>query len=251
MSQFDELAALYEDMALLPWRRNLEIPTVLGLLGDLADQDVLDIGCGSGLYCRKLAQGGARRVVGLDEAEGMLEYARRREHAEGLGVEYVTGPLPADLRGVFTLALGVYVLPYASTPDELLALCRQAADALQPGGRFITLPVHPDYDGAPEYYAHYGFRVYSEQPRIDAAPVTLDLRFDTYDVTVTAYYWTRRTLEETLHAAGFATVTWRDYALTPAARADHGEPFWRAYLTRPHAAILECVKSDVDIAEEE
>jgi toxoflavin synthase len=251
MSQFDELAALYEDMALLPWRRDLEIPTVLGLLGDLADQDVLDIGCGSGLYSRKLAQGGARRVVGLDEAEGMLEYARHREHAEGLGVEYVTGPLPAELRGAFTLALGVYVLPYASTPDELLALCRQAADALQPGGRFITLPVHPDYDGAPEYYAHYGFRVYSEQPRIDAAPVTLDLRFDAHDVTVTAYYWTRRTLEETLHAAGFTTVTWRDYVLTPAARADHGEPFWRAYLTRPHAAILECAKSDVDIAEEE
>jgi SAM-dependent methyltransferase len=251
VSQFDELAALYEDMALLPWRRNLEIPTVLGLLGDLTDQDVLDIGCGSGLYCRKLAQGGARRVVGLDEAEGMLEYARRREHTEGLGVEYVTGPLPADLRGAFTLALGVYVLPYASTPDELLALCRQAADALQPGGRFITLPVHPDYDGTPDYYAHYGFRVYSGQPRIDAAPVTLDLRFDAHDVTVTAYYWTRRTLEETLHAAGFTTVTWRDYVLTPAAKADHGEPFWRAYLTRPHAAILECVKSDVDIAEEE
>lgn len=242
VSQFDELAALYEDMALLPWRRDLEIPTVLGLLGDLGGHDVLDIGCGSGLYCRKLAQRGARRVVGLDEAEGMLEYARRKEDTERLGVEYVAGTLPADLHGAFTLALGVYVLPYASTKHELLALCRQAADALRPGGRFVTLPVHPDYDGAPEYYAHYGFRVYSDQPKVDAAPVTLHLRFDAHDVTVTAYYWTRRTLEETLRAAGFSTVTWRDYVLDPGAKAEHGEPFWRAYLARPHAAILECEK---------
>jgi hypothetical protein len=43
----------------------------------------------------------------------------------------------------------------------------------------------------------------------------------------------------------------REYVLTPAARADHGEPFWRAYLTRPHAVILECAKSNVDISEEE
>jgi 2-polyprenyl-3-methyl-5-hydroxy-6-metoxy-1,4-benzoquinol methylase len=65
VSQFDELAMLYEDMALLPWRRDLEIPTVLGLLGDLSGHSVLDLGCGSGLYCRELAQHGARRVVGL------------------------------------------------------------------------------------------------------------------------------------------------------------------------------------------
>jgi toxoflavin synthase len=242
VSQFDELATLYEDMALLPWRRDLEIPTVLGLLGDLAGHDVLDIGCGSGLYSRKLAQGGARRVVGLDESEGMLDYARRRERAEGLGIDYVTDPLPANLRGAFSLALGVYVLPYARTPDELLALCRQAADALRPGGRFVTLPVHPDYDGAPGYYAHYGFNLSPGRPRVDAAPVTLDLRFAPHEVSVTAYHWTRDTLENTLRTAGFRTVAWRDYTLSPDAMANHGEPFWRNYLTSPHAAIIECEK---------
>jgi SAM-dependent methyltransferase len=231
---------LYEDMALLPWRRDLEIPTVLGLLGDLSDQVVLDIGCGSGLYCRRLAQRGAERVVGLDESEGMLDYARRREHVDGLGIDYVAGLLPANLRGAFSLVLGVYVLPYARTPDELLALCRQAADALRPGGRFITLPVHPDFDEAPAYYTHYGFRLSMDQPRVDAAPVTLTLRFGAHEVSVTAYYWTRATLENTLRAAGFRTVKWRDYLLSPDAEADHGEPFWRNYLARPHAAIIEC-----------
>lgn len=239
-SQFDALAMLYEDMALLPWRRDLEIPTVIGLLGDLSGQDVFDIGCGSGLYCRTLAGRGARRVVGLDESEGMLDYARRREVVEGLGIEYVTDPLPADLRGAFGLALGVYVLPYARTTDELLALCRQAADALRPGGRFITLPVHPDFDDDADYYAHYGFTLRIDQPRTDAAPVTLHLRFGAHDVTVTAYYWTRATLESTLLAAGFRTVAWRDYRLSP--DTDQGKSFWRNYLASPHAAIIECEK---------
>ncbi|SEG95406.1 Ubiquinone/menaquinone biosynthesis C-methylase UbiE [Nonomuraea solani] len=242
MSQFEELAALYEDMALLPWRKDLEIPTVLALIGDLSDRDVLDIGSGSGVYCRRLARQGARRVVGLDEAEGMLEYARSRERAEPLGIEYVAGALPAEMHGAFDLVLGVYVLPYATTTGELLELCRTAAEALRPGGRFVTLPVHPDYHGDPEYYASYGFRLHSEHPREDAAPVTLDLRFGAHDVTVTARYWTGETLEDVLKAAGFSTVEWRNHQVSQAGVAEFGEEFFQKYLSVPHAAILDCGK---------
>jgi hypothetical protein len=102
--------------------------------------------------------------------------------------------------------------------------------------------VHPDFDGAPEYYTHYGFSLYFDGPRSDGAPVTLHLRFGAHEVTVTAYYWTRGTLENTLRAAGFRTVEWRDYVLSPEVEADHGEPFWRNYLAKPHAAIIECEK---------
>jgi predicted TPR repeat methyltransferase len=123
MSQFDELASLYEEMAELPWRKDLEIPTVLGLLGDLTGAAVLDIGCGSGLYTRRIRSHGARRVVGIDESEGMVAYAKAREREERLGIEYLVGPLPASEYEAFDLVLGVYVLPYATTLGELRALC--------------------------------------------------------------------------------------------------------------------------------
>ena len=48
-----------------------------------------------------------------------------------MSVEYVAGTLPAELHGAFTLALGVYVLPYASTkkePQAITFLLRQDCD---------------------------------------------------------------------------------------------------------------------------
>jgi toxoflavin synthase len=242
MSQFDELASLYEEMAELPWRRDLEIPTVLVLLGDLTGAAVLDIGCGSGMYTRRIRCRGARWVVGIDESDGMVAYAKAREQKERLGIEYLVGPLPASEHGTFDLVLGVYVLPYATTHGELLALCAVAHEALRPGGRFVTLPVHPDYVNDPDYYARYGFRLYSEHPRQDAAPVTLTLRFGGHDVTVIARYWTRSTLEDVLRTTGFREVNWRGYAMDPAVVAERGADFWRNYLTAPHAAILDCRK---------
>ncbi len=44
---------------------------------DLRGQTVLDIGCGSGIYCFEAARRGADRVVGIDLAEGMISLARQ------------------------------------------------------------------------------------------------------------------------------------------------------------------------------
>ena len=241
-SQFDELARLYEDLSKEPWRKHLEIPSVLDAVGDLTGLSVLDLGCGSGVYTRRLSAGGARRVVGIDESAGMIQYAARREREEQLGIEYIAGPLPAAERGAFDLVLGVYVLPYANTLPELRGLCEQAATALRDGGRFVTLPMHPDYEPDPDYYARYGFRLHSDQPREDAAPVTLDLRHGSFEAAVTARYWTRETLVATLHEVGFDTVTEHGYSVTAEGMAEQGEEFWHNYLTRPHATILDSRK---------
>src|SRR6185295_8147764 len=52
--------------------------TVERMLGDLplAGKRALDVGCGSGRWCRWLATRGAR-VTGIDPTIGMLEAARR------------------------------------------------------------------------------------------------------------------------------------------------------------------------------
>lgn len=47
----------------------------LGVLGDVAGKDVLELGCGAARFSRDLAAAGAR-CVGLDNSERQLEYAR-------------------------------------------------------------------------------------------------------------------------------------------------------------------------------
>ncbi|RVW07972.1 class I SAM-dependent methyltransferase [Prescottella agglutinans] len=242
-SQFDQLPDLYEDMADWPFRRFLEIPNFLAALGDLSDRDVLDFGCGNGMYSRLLKEKGARRVVGYDVSDGMLAFARARESEQPLGIDF-TSDLEDDLAGQFDLVLAVYVLPYATTRDELRVMCEQMAKPLRPGGRLVTLPIHPDYVRDPAYYERFGFRLTPVGPDIDGGEVQLDLfgpdGAGSDEDTVTAYVWTRESIDEAMHAAGFAITQWIDYGRFRSAEADAKEELLRGYWERPHAAIVNC-----------
>ena len=53
-----------------------EIPTLFSMLPDLKNKRILDLGCGFGEYCKRFIECGAKRVVGIDISEKMLEVAR-------------------------------------------------------------------------------------------------------------------------------------------------------------------------------
>jgi ubiquinone/menaquinone biosynthesis C-methylase UbiE len=55
----------------------LEENITLDLIGDVRDQRVLDVGCGTGRYCKLLAEKGAF-VAGIDPSSKMLEQARKK-----------------------------------------------------------------------------------------------------------------------------------------------------------------------------
>lgn len=239
-SQFDDLAELYERFSAQPFRRELEFPSVLRVLGDVTGLHVLDLGCGSGVYSRMLAAAGAH-VTGMDEADGMIAYAAAREAREPLDVVYVTGALPPELKGQFDVVLGVYVLPYATSYADLVALCRTASGALRVGGRFVTLPIHPGFHRDPAYYAPYGFRLHAYEPA-DGAAVVLNLWAGRYEATVTARFWTARTLERALTTAGFDVVEWASHVVSDRGADEYGAGYWQPYLTTPHAVLLNCRK---------
>ncbi len=56
-------------------RRRLDL--TVEKLAPLEGKSVLDVGCGSGRFCFAFAQHGAKRVLGVDFAEGMIELARK------------------------------------------------------------------------------------------------------------------------------------------------------------------------------
>lgn len=238
-SQFDGLATLYESMATWPFRRDIEMPSVLEVVGDVTGKDILDFGCGDGTYTRILKQRGARRVVGFDEAEGMLEHARGREKHERLGIDFVSRLTPAlDRR--FDLVLGVYVLPYAQDMSSLMRMCANMKRVLRPGARLVTLPIHPEYVADPDYYAHYGFSLMQTPPHKDGGEVRLDLFHSGYEATVTAWYWSKASLDAALRTAGFEQILHRDPIPSALIPIEDAPETLRAYLLRPHAVILDC-----------
>ncbi|MDE2292302.1 MAG: class I SAM-dependent methyltransferase [Elusimicrobia bacterium] len=116
----------------------LDLPALTALLKeDVRGRDVLDLGCGAGLFTRRLAGWGAR-AVGLDQSRTMLELARR----ENPGLTFVQGSaarLPFRARR-FDVAASALMAHYLR---DLRPLFRETARVLRPGGLWVFSFHHP------------------------------------------------------------------------------------------------------------
>ena len=106
-------------------------------LGLSAGDRVLDLGCGPGLYCQRLARLGLD-VTGIDLSENSLLYAREQAAAEGLPIRYIhANYLTLDAAAEYDAALLIYydfgVLPDPDRDD----LLRRVRRALRPAGAFV------------------------------------------------------------------------------------------------------------------
>jgi ubiquinone/menaquinone biosynthesis C-methylase UbiE len=106
----------------------------LGILGDIAGKDVLELGCGAAQWSILLAQRGAR-CVGLDNSGRQLEHARELMAEAGVDFPLVHAsaddvPLPDSSFDVVFCDHGAMTFadPFRTVPE--------AARLLRPGGLF-------------------------------------------------------------------------------------------------------------------
>ena len=118
----------------------------LGIIGDVAGKDVLELGCGAAQWSILLAERGAR-VVGLDNSARQLEHARELMAAAGVEFPLVHAsaeevPLPdASFDVVFCDHGGMtFGDPYRTVPE--------AARLLRPGGAVRVLALDAARDRA-------------------------------------------------------------------------------------------------------
>ncbi|MCS0636459.1 class I SAM-dependent methyltransferase [Streptomyces sp. LP05-1] len=245
-SQFDAAVAAYEaSMAEMPFREHIEAHSFLRTVGEVGGLSVLDLGCGSGTYVRRLRSLGAARVAGVDESGEMIAHARRREEREGLGVSYAVGnaagELP-ELDGQFDVVTAVYVLPYAPTRDALAGMCATARRALRPeGGRFVAATLNPDFAEDPGWYRPYGMRLTAPTPRGEGGTGHLTAWIGREVLDVDFFIWSVAAHEQALRRAGFTHVSWTRPEVSEEGTGLHGAEFWRAYLACPHALVLDAV----------
>ncbi len=144
-ADYDSIAAEYARLVESdPAKMFVQYPSALRLLGDVAGQTVLDVGCGSGLFDRELATRGAR-VTGYDISPGQIENAQKAEEATPLGITY-TACAPQDFRASekFDQAVSVLVLHYAKDPTDLTQMFRSTHEAIKDTGKFATILANPE-----------------------------------------------------------------------------------------------------------
>lgn len=130
---FSRAASSYDQAA--EFQRQVGSNLLARLPGYMAPRAIIDLGCGTGYFTRALAQRYQRPVVGLDLAEGMLQYASAQAAIAQPGLEsaWVVAdaealPLQPESQDLIFSSLALQWCP------DLGRALTQAALALRPGG---------------------------------------------------------------------------------------------------------------------
>lgn len=114
----------------------------LGILGDVTNLDVLEVGSGAGQCSRWVINHGGR-AIGLDLSFRQLQHARRIDEESGVVVPSVLGTathLPFGDRRFDLVFCSFGALQFVAELDRAVA---EVARVLRPGGRFAFSITHP------------------------------------------------------------------------------------------------------------
>ncbi|MFD8972300.1 MULTISPECIES: class I SAM-dependent methyltransferase [Streptomyces] len=241
--QYDEIGEAFEGFKSLPLMRYGEVPSFLGLVGDVTGKSVLDLACGTGFYSREFKRRGAAEVFGVDISVEMIAAAKEIDRRDPLGVVYEVGNV-SELRQLdrrFDIALGVQCLNYAGDIAEMERMCANIHRNLKPGGEFFLLVQTPDfrYDGPP--LDKYGFRIEATGEEIETGSRgRLTALLDPQPITIITTCPRREVYEQSLKAAGFGALEWVPLSVSAAGVREYGEDFWADMLSNPPLELLRC-----------
>lgn len=228
------LVALYD----LENPRGEDTDFYLQLAAEIDAQTIVDLGCGTGLLTRELAEIGGRTVIGVDPAAEMLAYAKRQPGAEKVnwinGIAADIGPrlgqigqLEADLALMTGNVAQVFL-----DDDEWLATLKALHGALKGGGTLAfesRNPLARSWEGwnpettfFPIEEAHEPVETWLEV--VDVQPKTVAFRgynrFVNSDeiivVDSTLRFRTKEEITDSLNRAGFSIKEiYSDWQRTP------------------------------------
>ncbi len=117
-----------------------EIPALFSLLPDLSGKSVLDLGCGFGEHCVEYVKKGARKVVGIDISEKMLEVAKKEN--QDPCIEYVNMPMEEldRIDGEFDVVISSLAFHYV---EDFAGVVKNIHELLVPGGELLFSQENP------------------------------------------------------------------------------------------------------------
>lgn len=112
-------------------------------LANIANMDVLEIGCGVGRWTERLAAN-RNRVCALDLSPTMAAQARSRLAGKGLCADIRTADVSDfEIGSRFDVALSVTVMQHIMDEGRFVEALRNVARHLRSGGRFVLLEAAP------------------------------------------------------------------------------------------------------------
>ncbi len=125
------------------YRSHINNPAFFNELGDIANMQILDVGCGEGFNTRLCARLGAQ-MTGIDISDILIESAIQIELEAPLGISYhvcSASEMSKHIAGPFDAAVSFMAM--MDLPDYNAAV-REVALLIKPGGLFTFSILHPN-----------------------------------------------------------------------------------------------------------
>ncbi len=120
-------------------------PVVLEKIKEIGKgKTVLDIGCGTGYFSRKMVSY-VEKIIAFEKSPEMLKIAKKAEKENSLGIEYLQGDMTdMSFLGPESVDICVlnFVLPYIH-PNEYEKVFNGIKRVLKPKGVFLIIQSHP------------------------------------------------------------------------------------------------------------
>ncbi|MCW8331991.1 methyltransferase domain-containing protein [Photobacterium sp. SDRW27] len=126
------------------YNAQLERPTLQSMLSELSGANVLDLGCGSGVYAEFLINNGASKITCVDYSQEMVELVKRKfgERVKAYAQDLSIG-LPDESSESFDVVICPLVIHYI---ENLTPLFKDISRVLKTGGYFAFSTHHPFTD---------------------------------------------------------------------------------------------------------
>lgn len=241
-TNYDTISVEYKKSKQQPWRLHIELFSMFELLGDITGKSVLDLACGEGFFTRMLKHHGAGRVVGVDISEKMIALARNQEAESSLGIEYIQEDVKQlRLQESFDVVVAGYLLNYASTKEELVAMCQAISRHMNPGAKFVTVNNNPFQK--PEYFKNckqYGFEKIITEELHEGTPITWRFFLESNYFDIVNYQLSGKTHEDAFLSAGLTDIVWHQPQLSP--EETSRKDYWQAFFKDAPIIFIECTK---------
>jgi len=128
-----------------PFREEITHKAILKFFKNKKKLKVLELGCGEGTLSRKVAKMG-HQVFALDQAEKLIEKAKKEEEKKPLGIKYFCKDA-TDLsflpKNFFDIVFSHHFINEVLIPEKVI---KETRKVLKKKGEMISLFLHPCFD---------------------------------------------------------------------------------------------------------
>ncbi|NQV91024.1 class I SAM-dependent methyltransferase [Candidatus Woesearchaeota archaeon] len=147
MTDYDKIAKHFlerrADKSRFDYNRDIEVPAMVKLIGNVKNKVILDLGCGFGDHSLKLSKKGAKKIIGIDLSKELIKFANEQNISN---CKFEVGNIDQKLKfphNYFDIVISGLAIHYIKNINQLF---KEVKRVLKKNGTFVFSTGHPIFD---------------------------------------------------------------------------------------------------------